>query len=76
MSFNKKNLSVIAYANGFTMWHYTSTDTIAAMIGADYFPETSLLKTGDMMIAQNKNDGKIAIRSVRIVDGVLLTALQ
>ena len=37
MSFTASNLSVLAYANNFTLWHYTSTDsaaTIAISMGA------------------------------------------
>ena len=27
MAYLSKNLSVLAYANGFTLWHYTTADT-------------------------------------------------
>ena len=37
MAFNAKNLSVLAYANGFTLWHYASDDTAAAIDSAGYF---------------------------------------
>lgn len=33
MSYRSKNLSVLAYANGFTLWHYTSIATAAILEG-------------------------------------------
>ena len=33
MAFQNKNLSVIAYANGFTLWHYAENVTMA-FVGA------------------------------------------
>ena len=39
MAFESKNLSVLAYANGFTLWHYTSTDTAALIDSEDYFAD-------------------------------------
>ena len=32
MAFSSKNLSVINYANGWTMWHYASNDSIEKII--------------------------------------------
>ena len=38
MAFQNKNLSVLAYANGFTLWHYTTDDDIyAIMQDSSYF---------------------------------------
>lgn len=31
MSFDSKNFSVMAYANGFTLWNYTTADTLEAL---------------------------------------------
>ena len=31
MAFQNKNLSVIAYANGFTLWHYSAAETLATI---------------------------------------------
>ncbi len=47
---NPKNLSVIAYANGFTLWHYLTGDTAVAVKGANYFNSASdLLRQGDFV---------------------------
>ena len=33
MAYATRNLSVLAYANGFTLWHYESADGAAALAG-------------------------------------------
>ena len=35
MSLNSSNLSVLAYANNFTLWHYTTVD--ASVTSGGYF---------------------------------------
>ncbi len=37
MAFDASNLSVLAYANNFTLWHYASIDNTATITGAGYF---------------------------------------
>ena len=66
MAFQNKNLSVIAYANGFTLWHYASTDeAIAAISASGYFDGVkTLMNTGDIVII-NASD-KTAIKSVKV----------
>lgn len=51
MAFKNKDAAVIAYANGFTLWHYRSTDSIE-QISKNYFPKgfARLTATGDIMI--------------------------
>ena len=51
MAFNNKNLSVIAYANHFTLWHYTTQDYVKD-IQEEYFPKgvLDLMNVGDIMI--------------------------
>ena len=50
MSFTARELSVLAYANGFTLWHYrTAADDL---FGAGYFDSAQeLLREGDQIIA-------------------------
>lgn len=51
MSFNNQNLSVMAYANGFTLWNYSSEDTIANVKAADYFNDIApFARKGDMIL--------------------------
>ncbi len=52
MAYNAKNLSVLAYANGFTLWHYTTADTAATVDSAGYFDDAAtMLRAGDMIFA-------------------------
>lgn len=52
MAFQPRNLSVLAYANGFTLWHYTTDDEAANLGKAGYFdPAAEMLRAGDVMVA-------------------------
>lgn len=54
MAFDRNNLSVLAYANGFTLWHYKTTDTAATVDTTGYFNTASeMLRVGDMILANN-----------------------
>ena len=58
MAFQSKDLSVLAYANGFTLWHYTSVDTAATIDTAGYFnTATDMVRIGDMVMANTDTDG-------------------
>ena len=74
MAFQNKNLSVIAYANGFTLWHYASSDeAIADITASGYFDSVkTLMNPGDIVII-NAND-KTGIRTVSISSGVVSVA--
>ncbi|MDE6481550.1 MAG: hypothetical protein K2L25_01880 [Alphaproteobacteria bacterium] len=51
MAFQNKNLSVIAYANGFTLWHYASEDKMTAISASGYFDSVkTLMNVGDVII--------------------------
>lgn len=51
MAFQQNNLSVVAYANGFTHWHYITTDAPAEVIAPGYFNGASdLMRRGDMLL--------------------------
>lgn len=52
MAYNPHNLSVLAYANGFTLWHYTTADTAATADTTGYFnAAAAMLRVGDMIFA-------------------------
>lgn len=52
MAFVQKNLSVLAYANGFTLWHYTTPDAAAVVDTTGYFNAAAdMLRVGDMILA-------------------------
>jgi hypothetical protein len=52
MAFTIRDLSVLSYANGFTLWHYKSgIDSLAAVACDDYFADASdMMAAGDMLL--------------------------
>ena len=64
MALQTRNLNVLAYANGFTLWHYTTVDLPAVIRKKGYFDDADqLLRSGDLIVA-NTGDGDAAILSV------------
>lgn len=49
--YDKNNLSVLAYANGFTLWHYITPDVAQKVSAPNYFNTASdMLRVGDMIM--------------------------
>lgn len=73
MAFRKKDLSMLAYANGFTLWHYTTVDAAADVDTAGYFNDAAdMLRVGDMLFANVDTDRTPAVSIVfvnAIADG-------
>lgn len=45
------------YANGFTMWHYKSADSVDDVLAAGYFdPASDMLRVGDFLFANLEFD--------------------
>ena len=58
MAFSSKDLSVLAYANGFTLWHYTTVDLATDVDTSGYFDDASdIVRVGDMIMANVDTDG-------------------
>ncbi|MDQ2105955.1 hypothetical protein [Azospirillum isscasi] len=58
MAYLSKDLSVLAYANGFTLWHYTTPDAATLVDNSGYFNGASdLLRSGDMILANTGTAG-------------------
>ncbi len=56
MAFTASDLSVLAYANNFTLWHFVTTD--ADVTVASYFDKASdMLRVNDLIIANVDTDG-------------------
>lgn len=56
MSFTSANLSVLAYANNFTLWHYTTADSSITTTG--YFNNAvDMLRLNDLLIVQTSTGG-------------------
>jgi hypothetical protein len=50
MGFEIRDLSVLAYANGFTMWHYKTSSTLETVMVPGYFAETDdMMHPGDLI---------------------------
>ena len=70
MAFQNKILSVIAYANGFTLWHYKEAATLATITASAYFDSVkNLMNTGDIILINGSNGTSIKV--VSISDGVI-----
>lgn len=60
MAFQNKNLSVIAYANGFTLWHYSANEAIDTISADSYFDDVkTLMNTGDIIIINASDNTSI-----------------
>ena len=56
MPFRSDTLSVLAYANGFTLWSYQTPDASATVVAAGYFnAATAMLRPGVVIIAGEKD---------------------
>lgn len=73
MAFQNKNLSVIAYANGFTLWHYAAGETMATIATSGYFNNVkTLMNPGDIVII-NASD-TTSIKKITIASGAVSVA--
>jgi len=83
MAFNSKDLSVLAYAKGFTLWHYTTVDPATDVDTSGYFNDaTDMVRVGDMLLANTDTDGTpasgiflINANSAGVVDAADMTAV-
>jgi hypothetical protein len=62
MSFALRNLCVLAYANGFTLWHYKAgPDPLDDVAGQGFFADAAdMLATGDMIMISAQDGGRLA----------------
>ena len=74
MAFQNKNLSVIVYANGFTLWHYAANETMATITASGYFDSVkTLMNTGDIVII-NASDNT-SIKKITVGANITVAAL-
>ncbi|HEY2132874.1 MAG TPA: hypothetical protein VGH36_07860 [Acetobacteraceae bacterium] len=61
MAFAIRNLSVLAYANGFTLWHYKAgSDPLDQVQTQDFFADAAdMLAEGDMMMISAADGGRV-----------------
>jgi hypothetical protein len=62
MSFALRNLCVLAYANGFTLWHYKAgPDQLDDVSGQGFFADAAdMLTAGDMIMISAFDGGRLA----------------
>ena len=73
MAFQNKNLSVIAYANGFTLWHYAANETFAEITASGYFNDVkTLMNNGDIVIVNGSD--KTGIRAISVAESTVSVA--
>lgn len=61
MAFTTRSLSVLAYANGFTLWHYKAgADGLDTVTAADFFKEeASMFAPGDIMMVSSAEGARV-----------------
>jgi hypothetical protein len=60
MAFALRNLSVLAYAQGFTLWHYKADDALESVASSGFFDQAvDMVSPGDMMMVSAKNGGRV-----------------
>lgn len=71
MAFENKYMSVIAYANGFTFWHYQANEPIEHVLGKGYFNHiSSVCESGDVIYIVHC--GNLYLRSIKKKDGEII----
>ena len=60
MAYAPKDLSALAYANGFTLWHYKTADPALQVDTAGYFNgAATMLRAGDFIMANTNTGGTV-----------------
>lgn len=64
-----RNLSVLAYAQGFTLWHYRAPDLLPAhaVEGRGYFDGCDMIAQGDLVLASGA-EGFSILFAARVFD--------
>lgn len=67
MAYQSQNLSSLAYANGFTLWHYRTGDLAAEIDNAGYFNAAAdMVRVGDFVLV-NAGVGDVSTYGVLVV---------
>ena len=67
MAFRPENLSALSYANGFTLWHYRTTEPATDVDATGYFNAAhNLLRVGDFVLL-NAGIGTVPVHGVLVV---------
>jgi hypothetical protein len=69
MAFAIRNLSVLAYANGFTLWHYKAGKEQLSTVAKDSFfsDAADMLATGDLVMVSALDGARVL--AIALADG-------
>lgn len=78
MAFAIRNLSVLAYANGFTLWHYKSgKDKLATVSSGNYLGDASdMLTAGDLIMVTAADGARILCVTLADIQTVVTAPLS
>jgi hypothetical protein len=78
MAFAIRNLSVLAYANGFTLWHYKSgKDRLDTVCGGNYLADAAdMLTAGDLIMTTAAEGARILCVTLADVETVITAPLS
>ena len=76
MDFTARNLSILAYAQGFTLWHYKAPTLPLAQLNKPGFfnPANDMIATGDIIMLSAQDGGRVAFVAAAN-DSITLAAL-
>ncbi len=77
MAFAIRNLSVLAYANGFTLWHYKSgRDKLDTVCNQNYLADASdMLTAGDMIMTTAADGARVLCVTLADIETVITAPL-
>jgi hypothetical protein len=77
MAFAVRNLSVLAYANGFTLWHYKAgRDRLETVSGGNYLADAAdMLAVGDMVMVSAADGARILCVALSDIETVVTAPL-
>ncbi len=78
MAFSVRHLSVLAYANGFTLWHYKALkDTLDVVTGNNFFGDgADMLTAGDLIMVTANGGARIVSVTVADIETVVVAPLN
>jgi hypothetical protein len=78
MAFAVRNLSVLAYANGFTLWHYKSGKDRLDTVGSDNYlgDAADMLSQGDLIMTTTADGARILCVTLADVETVVTAPLS
>ena len=77
MAFSLRNLSVLAYANGFTLWHYKADPADHPYTGKqDFFADAGDMLAGGDLVMVSSREGARLLCVLADADGLRTAAMM